>query len=244
MSNHTTQKEEGQPAQGRQPGGGRRSGGSRNRNRNRNREGSGNGNRGGQGRSRGGGQGRSQGGQGRKPSRRPEPKPIPLTFWQKFLKALGLYDPGKRSSPSRVPKPAESSPSGGKPKRPAPKAARKESVRKRPAPSPDDVDTKRLYLGNLSFEVTEYELEDLLKGIGPVRSIELVYNRNTHKSKGYGFAEMATIEDAKRAVEVLHDQPFMGRNLIINGAKSKGPKDGEDSEQDQDQDQQEQEEEA
>ena len=60
-----------------------------------------------------------------------------------------------------------------------------------------------------------------------MRSIEIVYNRNTHKSKGYGFIEMATIDEAKRAVEVLHDQPFMGRKMIVSGAKSKGEADSE-----------------
>jgi RNA recognition motif-containing protein len=60
--------------------------------------------------------------------------------------------------------------------------------------------------------------------------VEIVYNRNTHKSKGYGFIEMGSIDEAKRAVEVLHDQPFMGREMIVNGAKSKGPAD-DDSEE-------------
>jgi RNA recognition motif-containing protein len=60
-----------------------------------------------------------------------------------------------------------------------------------------------------------------------VRKIEIVYNRNTHRSKGYGFVEMAGVDEAKRAVEVLHDQPFMGRTLIVNGAKSKGAVDAD-----------------
>ena len=128
-----------------------------------------------------------------------------------------------------MPKPAEPKPAAKKAKRKAPQGERKAGGTQRQQPDSSEVETNRLYLGNLSFEVTEYELEDLFKGIGPVRSIEIVYNKNTHKSKGYGFAEMQTIEDAKRAVEVLHDQPFMGRNLIVSGAKSKGPKDtGED----------------
>ena len=46
-------------------------------------------------------------------------------------------------------------------------------------------------------------------------------------AKGYGFVEMARIDEAKRAVEVLHDQPFMGRTLIVNGAKSKGAVDAD-----------------
>ena len=92
----------------------------------------------------------------------------------------------------------------------------------RQASSPKAVESNRLYLGNLSYDAAEYELEELFKGVGAVRGIEIIYNRNTHKSKGYGFIEMATIDEAKRAVEVLHDQPFMGRKMIVSGAKSKG----------------------
>ena len=82
-------------------------------------------------------------------------------------------------------------------------------------------------MGNLSYDAAEHDLEDLLKGVGAVRNIEIVYNRNTHRSKGYGFVEMARVDEAKRAVEVLHDQPFMGRTLIVNGAKSTGPVDSD-----------------
>lgn len=85
----------------------------------------------------------------------------------------------------------------------------------------------RIYIGNLSYEAAEHDLEDLFKGVGSVRKVEIVYNRNTHRSKGYGFVQMANVEEAKRAVEVLHDQPFMGRTLIVNTAKSKGPIDSD-----------------
>ena len=83
------------------------------------------------------------------------------------------------------------------------------------------VESPRLYLGNLSYDATEHDLEQLFKGIGTVRSVEIIYNRQTHRSKGYGFLEMLNIDEARRAVEILHDQPFMGRNLIVNGASSR-----------------------
>ncbi|HEY8961112.1 MAG TPA: RNA-binding protein, partial [Luteolibacter sp.] len=86
----------------------------------------------------------------------------------------------------------------------------------------------RLYVGNLSYDVSESDLTDLFKGIGGVRNVEIVYNRNTHRSKGYGFVEMLHVDDAKRAVEVLHDQFFMGRKLNVSGAKSKGQDERED----------------
>lgn len=202
-------------------GGQRRSGNRRNRNRSRNR----NRNQGGGG----GGGGNAPKGQGRRNNagRRPprrEPKPVPLTFWQKVLKFFGLYKEPVRPPRKRKGTPTETpdaEPAQGSKK--APKSGTR--IAKTAAREPKPVESTRLYLGNLSYDASEYELEDLFKGVGSVRNVEIVYNRNTHKSKGYGFIEMATIDEAKRAVEVLHDQPFMGRKMIVSGAKSKGPAD-------------------
>lgn len=79
----------------------------------------------------------------------------------------------------------------------------------------------RLYVGNLSYEATESELEDLFKGFGNVRSVEIIYNPRTYKSKGYAFIEMFQLEDARRAAEVLHGQPFMGRELMVSAASER-----------------------
>lgn len=95
---------------------------------------------------------------------------------------------------------------------------------------PKSVESTRVYVGNLSYDVTEQDLQELFKGVGGVRNIEIVYNRSTHRSKGYGFVEMLRLDDAVRSVEVLHDQPFMGRKLTVSGAKSKGQDDREDLE--------------
>ncbi|OYU99438.1 MAG: hypothetical protein CFE26_25665 [Verrucomicrobiales bacterium VVV1] len=92
------------------------------------------------------------------------------------------------------------------------------------------VESPRLYVGNLSYDVSESDLSDLFKGIGGVRNVEIVYNRNTHRSKGYAFVEMLHVDDAKRAVEVFHDQPFMGRKMNVSGAKSKGQDEREEQE--------------
>jgi len=97
---------------------------------------------------------------------------------------------------------------------------RKNNKTSRP-PQKVPVETPRLYVGNLSYDATEYDIEDLFKGVGTVKKVEIIYNRNTHKSKGYGFVQMLNVEEAKRAVEVLHDQPFMGRQLVVNGSKSR-----------------------
>ena len=95
---------------------------------------------------------------------------------------------------------------------------------------PKSVESTRVYVGNLSYDVSEQDLQELFKGIGGVRNIEIVYNRSTHRSKGYGFVEMLRMEEAMRAVEVLHDQPFMGRKMTVSGAKSKGQDEREDME--------------
>lgn len=204
-------------------GGPRRSGNRRRRNnsnRNRNRTRGGGGGGGGQKEQR---QGEARRSGGRRPRR--EPTPIPLTWWQKLLKAIGLYKepvrpPRKRKeSPETETRPSKKAPKSGT------RVAKTASQESREAPEPKPVESPRLYLGNLSYDASEYDLEDLFKGVGSVRNVEIVYNRNTHKSKGYGFIDMATLDEAKRAVEVLHDQPFMGRKLIVSGAKSKGPTD-------------------
>lgn len=92
---------------------------------------------------------------------------------------------------------------------------------KRRATSVPPTKNARLYVGNLSYEATESELEDLFKGFGHVRSVEVIYNPRTYKSKGYAFVEMVNMEDAKRAAEVLHGQPFMGRELMVSAASEK-----------------------
>lgn len=98
-------------------------------------------------------------------------------------------------------------------------AARQEK-RRRPA-SVAPTRNARLYVGNLSYEATEAELEDLFKGFGNVRSVEIIYNPRTYKSKGYAFVEMQMLDDARRAAEVLHGQPFMGRELMVSAASER-----------------------
>jgi RNA recognition motif-containing protein len=92
---------------------------------------------------------------------------------------------------------------------------------------PSTVENRRVYVGNLSYETTESDIEELFKGVGAVRRIEIVYNRSTHRSKGYGFVEMIDIDEAKRTVEILHDQFFMGRKLTVSGAKSQDHEEAE-----------------
>lgn len=99
---------------------------------------------------------------------------------------------------------------------------------KRP-PEPAEVTTERLYVGNLDYETTEADLYDLFNGVGKVKDAEVVCHKYTQRSKGYAFVVMSTVDEAKRAVAVLNNKPFMGRELWVSGAKSTGPKDLEDS---------------
>lgn len=160
----------------------------------------------------------------RKP-RQNKPKPLVLSGWQKFLiffkltseekirKQLQSKRPARNKTPnSNTAKETNNS----KPARTNTRVAKERKV-----PQQIAVETPRLYVGNLSFDATEYDIEDLFKGIGSVKKVEIIYNRHTHKSKGYGFVQMLNVDEAKRAVDVLNDQPFLGRNLIVTGSKAR-----------------------
>ncbi len=101
-----------------------------------------------------------------------------------------------------------------------PAAATDRKPRRRPVSTPP-TENGRLYVGNLSFETTEPELEDLFKGFGRVRSVEIIYNSHTYRSKGYAFVEMEELADAQRAAKELHGQPFMGRELRVSAASER-----------------------
>jgi hypothetical protein len=195
---------------------------------------------------------------GGKPQRRPMPQPAPLTWWQKLLKAIGLYKepvkPQRKPRPvseETAPRPPKSNtriarteksadaapaartekfaeaPEGDRP----PRKPRQRSGEGRIGGDPSSVESARVYVGNLSYDATEQDLQELFKGIGSVRNVEVVYDRKTHRSKGFGFVEMIHVDEAKRAVEVLHDQFFMGREMVVSGAKKKGQDEREDQDE-------------
>lgn len=83
-----------------------------------------------------------------------------------------------------------------------------------------EVSSPKLYVGNLSYDATESDLFELFKGVGTVRNAEVVSHKHTMKSKGFGFVTMQSVDEARRAVEVLHDKDFMGRKLFVSGSKS------------------------
>jgi hypothetical protein len=83
-----------------------------------------------------------------------------------------------------------------------------------------EVTTPRVYVGNLSFDATESDLLELFSGVGSVQNVEIVCNRETHRSKGFGFVQLSSVDEAKRAVDELHDKEYMGRKLVVSGAKA------------------------
>src|SRR3954452_10266451 len=117
---------------------------------------------------------------------------------------------------------------GGKPAaRPAqPQPARGNGSQPQQAPRPSrkpeavEVTTPRLYVGNLSFDATESDLFELFNGVGAVQNAEVVTYRHNQRSKGFAFVQMLTVDEAKRAVEELYDKEFLGRKLVVSGAKS------------------------
>ena len=170
----------------------------------------------------------------------------PLTFWQKivaFFSGKKSTAPTASQAPARSNHPAYNRSENGRPSdnyrrtetRPT-REQREDSSADEPseereprAPREEraprtieivEVTTPKLYVGNLSFDAAESDLFDLFNGVGKVRNAEVVSNNYTQKSKGFAFVTMETIDEAKRAVVELHDKEFMGRKLLVSGAKT------------------------
>ena len=83
--------------------------------------------------------------------------------------------------------------------------------------------TKRLYVGNLSWNVTEEELLDAFQQDGrQVDNARIITDRETGRSRGFGFVEMASPEDGQAAIEALDGQPLDGRPMRVNEAQERG----------------------
>ena len=79
----------------------------------------------------------------------------------------------------------------------------------------------KLYVGNLSYDTTSADLEQLLGQHGTVQSAEVIQDRDTGRSKGFGFVQMGSDAEAQAAIAALNGQPHDGRNLTVNEAKPK-----------------------
>lgn len=135
---------------------------------------------------------------------RPARPPAKKSFWE----TLVAFFTGGKPAASRPAPQERSNNNGFEPSR---------SPRK---PESVEVTTPRLYVGNLSFEATESDLFELFNGVGAVQNAEVVTYKHNQRSKGFAFVQMLTVEEAKRAVDELHDKDFLGRKLVVSGAKS------------------------
>jgi cold-inducible RNA-binding protein len=77
----------------------------------------------------------------------------------------------------------------------------------------------KLFVGNLSFNTTENDLQDLFASYGPVQQVDMIMDRMTGRPRGFGFVTMENNEDAQKAIEGLHGKPFGGRDLTVNEAR-------------------------
>ena len=78
---------------------------------------------------------------------------------------------------------------------------------------------KKLYVGNLSYDVSSSDLEQLFSQHGTVQSAEVINDRMTGRSKGFGFVEMGSDDEAQAAIGALNGQTHGGRALTVNEAK-------------------------
>ena len=85
---------------------------------------------------------------------------------------------------------------------------------------------KNLYVGNLPFSATEETLVNTFSQCGTVDSAKLITDRDTGRSKGFGFVEMSSDAEAQAAIEKLDGQDFDGRSMKVNEAKPQEPRGG------------------
>jgi RNA recognition motif-containing protein len=179
---------------------------------------------------------RSRGGRSRSSSSRPprsgdnfkitrEPRK-PAGLWDKIKAFFGLApQPAKPSTNgferSERPERRERSRESRPPREPREDRENRETRAPRESRKPENIEvtTPRLYIGNLSYDAAESDLLELFSGVGTVAHVEVISNKHTQRSKGFGFIQMNSVSEAKRAVEELHDKEYLGRKLVVSGAK-------------------------
>ncbi len=85
---------------------------------------------------------------------------------------------------------------------------------------------KKLYVGNLTYRVSSSDLEQLFSQFGSVESAEVISDRDTGRSKGFGFVEMSSDTEARAAIDALNEQEHDGRRLTVNEARPREPRTG------------------
>ena len=85
---------------------------------------------------------------------------------------------------------------------------------------------KKLYVGNMGYDVSSSDLEHLFTPHGAVQSAEVINDRDTGRSKGFGFVEMGSDQEAQAAIAALNGKDHGGRALTVNEAKPRAPRSG------------------
>ena len=142
----------------------------------------------------------------------------PAGFWDKVKAFFGLApEPAKASTNGSARR--ERTRDESREARPARTPREPRAPREPRKPEAIEVTTPRLYVGNLSYDAAESDLFELFSGVGTVANVEIITNKHTQRSKGFGFVQMNSVSEAKRAVDELHDKDYMGRKLVVIGAK-------------------------
>ena len=81
--------------------------------------------------------------------------------------------------------------------------------------------SKKIFVGNLSFEVTDFDLEDLFKQHGEVLSAKVILDRDTSRSRGFGFVELSSDGSAQSAIDALNGTELKGRAVNVSIAKER-----------------------
>ena len=84
---------------------------------------------------------------------------------------------------------------------------------------------RKLYVGNLPYSATQQSLQDTFSQCGEVVSVNVITDRGTGQSKGFGFVEMSSDSDAQKAIQELNGASIDGREIKVNEAKPKAPRD-------------------
>lgn len=82
----------------------------------------------------------------------------------------------------------------------------------------------KLYVGNLDYSVTGDQLTELFAQAGSVASAVVITDRHSGRSKGFGFVEMSSEKEAKKAIEMFNEKEFQGRNMVVNEARPRQPR--------------------
>ena len=81
-----------------------------------------------------------------------------------------------------------------------------------------------IYCGNLSYQSADEDLNTLFQEYGDVASAKVIRDRETDRSRGFGFVEMDSDDEAQNAIDALNGQEFMGRKLVVNESRPRTPR--------------------